>query len=101
MSETKSKTNGCASGACGCATKVESKASGTEAKSSGTEAKVSSDSVDKKPKATTPTKTVIQNGKGSAPRNMGPQFKKNFTRIKWGEEKRQRREGYREVKVYG
>jgi len=45
--------------------------------------------------------STIQNGKGSAPRNMGPTFKKNFGKIKWSEGKKQRVEGRREVKVYG
>ena len=45
--------------------------------------------------------TPIQNGKGDAPRNMGRNFKQNFSKIKWGEGKKTRVEGRREVKVYG
>jgi len=94
MSATKSNGNGCASGACGCAPKTESKASGSDSKSSS-----SASASEKKPSAS--AKPVIQNGKGSAPRNVGPQFKRNFTRINWGTEKRIRVEGRKEVKVYG
>jgi len=82
MSENKKKSSGCASGSCGCAPKSEAAPAAKESKS-----------VSKS--------TTIQNGKGSAPRNMGPTFKKNFGKIKWSADKRERVEGRREVKVYG
>jgi len=43
----------------------------------------------------------IQNGKGSAPRNISPQFRSNYDGIKWeGGKKRKRQEGTKFVKTY-
>lgn len=46
-------------------------------------------------------KVVIQNGKGSAPRNMGPKYLSNFDRIKWqGDPSLKPAVGQKAVKVY-
>ncbi len=105
MSETKT-SSGSASGSSGSSTpKTEAKADtssksetkATPATETKTEAKTPSEKTDSSVKKS----NTIQNGKGSAPRNMGPQFKQNFTKIKWGDAKRERQEGRKEVKVYG
>ncbi|MEM6601656.1 MAG: hypothetical protein AAF649_09750 [Verrucomicrobiota bacterium] len=82
------KSSGCCTGSsCSCSSesKPEAAPAASAAETSASSASQSS---------------TIQNGKGSAPRNMGPTFKKNFGKIKWGD-KRERVEGRREVKVYG
>lgn len=43
----------------------------------------------------------IQNGKGDAPRNISPRFRKNFDGIRWDSTKKaKRQEGVKTVKVY-
>ncbi|MEO0454626.1 MAG: hypothetical protein AAFY98_10885, partial [Verrucomicrobiota bacterium] len=77
--------------------KTETKAAKTESpKGSGVKPKEKSGS------KITPSKasSAIQNGKGSAPRNMGPQYLSNFDTIKWESSKKKKRaEGQKTVKV--
>lgn len=40
--------------------------------------------------AATPSKSAAQNGKGDAPRNMGPKYLKNFDQIDWGAHRRKK-----------
>lgn len=50
---------------------------------------------------TTPSKScTIQNGKGSAPRNISEKFLSNYESINWSSGGRKRKEGRKEVKVY-
>jgi hypothetical protein len=49
--------------------------------------------------ASVPVKTGIQNGKGSAPRNLSQSFRHNYDGIRWTERKA-RKEGKKFVKVY-
>jgi hypothetical protein len=46
------------------------------------------------------TKTTIQNGKGDAPRNISPKFRRNYDGIKWASGGKDRKEGTKVVKVY-
>lgn len=73
-------------------TKDSSSSSKTETKSTTKEAP--------KAKATPPKSTPIQNGKGSSPRNMGPQFLENYENIKGMSKSKKRKEGQKFVKVY-
>jgi hypothetical protein len=51
--------------------------------------------------STTAAKGTIQNGKGSAPRNMGPRYLSNFDGIKWGGDPSLKPSaGQKAVKVY-
>ncbi|MDE1170564.1 MAG: hypothetical protein PW734_05015 [Verrucomicrobium sp.] len=53
------------------------------------------------PKASSaPTATSIQNGKGSAPRNMSKTFRSNYDGIRWDQRGKARKEGEKFVKVY-
>ncbi|MEM9399910.1 MAG: hypothetical protein AAF984_06845 [Verrucomicrobiota bacterium] len=60
--------------------KTESKPAKSETK---TEPKKTSENKPKKPAAKATGNTPIKNGKGSAPRNMGPEFLSNFDNIRW------------------
>ena len=52
------------------------------------------------PTATKTATTGIQNGKGSAPRNISKRFRKNYDGIKWSFGGKARQEGSRFVKSY-
>ncbi|MGF1677583.1 MAG: hypothetical protein ACFCUX_00135 [Candidatus Methylacidiphilales bacterium] len=102
MSETTTKS--CATGSCGCAATPSSTPTIASTKA---ETKVASKPESTAPastetKSASPAKVVTQNGKGSAPRNMGPRYLQNFGTINWSvANKKKRQEGRREVKVYG
>jgi hypothetical protein len=44
--------------------------------------------------------TTGQNGKGDAPRNISPRFRKNFDNIRWSGERPRLKPGKKYVKVY-
>ena len=51
--------------------------------------------------ASSSTSSGIQNGKGDAPRNISPRFRKNFDSIRWDSPKKtKRQEGVKFVKTY-
>ncbi|MEM6823045.1 MAG: hypothetical protein AAF558_14030 [Verrucomicrobiota bacterium] len=88
---TKSSKPAAKSGDSKSAASSEKKAPKAEAKEAKKEA----------PKATKKADTTpIQNGKGSAPRNMGPKFKKNYKGIRWESKDEPRQKGVKQVKVY-
>ena len=53
---------------------------------------VDSGSASEAPKASQPTKTPIQNGKGDAPRNVGTRYAQNYDEIDWGRTKENKNE---------
>lgn len=97
MSKTKTKTK-----------EKKSETKKTASKPEGTAASASSNksenkSTDKPAKETKTMKTntgTIQNGKGSAPRNMSAKFLKNYQGISWDSEKKRPMAGTKFVKVY-
>lgn len=50
--------------------------------------------------STSSTTSGIQNGKGDAPRNISPKFRRNYDGIKWSSGGKDRKEGTKVVKVY-
>ncbi|MEM9444227.1 MAG: hypothetical protein AAGA18_02645 [Verrucomicrobiota bacterium] len=77
--------------------KAEAKSTDSKTKSSDTKKD------EKKPKSKPKTtgSSEIKNGKGSGPRNMGPEFLDNFGKIRWESHKKKRPQaGTKFVKKY-